>query len=194
MGHRTSGDIARDLSRQPNRLSRHGLKFALQSIFGPNRDSSSEGSNITLPVPRTGIVRSSSESQDIGDFDLPSLRKVRKEKERMDVKKGITVMSYEDVPKGPSTDASNNARNEHGTNETTSSDDFTMYSCMSEGGEVEVEGGVALTEEAVEMHNPDILALDVSHIKNATIIRDMEMEDDDDVGADIEFQSIMTQV
>jgi hypothetical protein len=37
------------------------------------------------------------------------------------------------------------------------SSDFTTYSCPSEGSEVEVNGGVALTEEAVETYTPDIL-------------------------------------
>jgi Rieske Fe-S protein len=194
MGHRNSSDIARDLSRQSNRLSRQGLKSALQGIFRPNRDSSSEGSNITLPVPRTGTVRSSSEAEDIGDFDLPALRKVRKEKERMDVKKGTTVVTYEDESTVPGIYATNNIYNDHGTHEHSTSDNSTMYSCVSHGSEVEVEGGVALIEEAVETHTPDILAIDDFQMRRATIIQDVEMEDDDEVGADTGLQSIMTQV
>jgi hypothetical protein len=38
-----------------------------------------------------------------------------------------------------------------------SESDFSVYSCSSEGEEVEVNGGVALTEEAGETHTPDIL-------------------------------------
>ncbi|KAH3979326.1 hypothetical protein HBI82_103960 [Parastagonospora nodorum] len=194
MGHRNSKDIARDLSRQSYRLSRQGLKSALQGIFRPNRDSSSEGSNITLPVPHTGTVRNSSEAHDIGDFDLPALRKVRKEKERIDVMAGTDILTYENAPMISPIGASNNVRNEHSSNEMTTSDNVTMYSCVSRGSEVEVEGGVALTEEAVETHTPDILAIDVSHIKNAMMIHDLEMDDDEDFAADIGLQSIMTQV
>jgi hypothetical protein len=194
MGHRNSKDIARDLSRQSHRLSRQGLKSALQGIFRPNRDSSSEGSNITLPVPHTGTVRNSSEAQDVGDFDLPALRKVRKEKERIDVMAGTDVLTYENTPVVSLTGASSNARNEHSSNDTTTSDNVTMYSCVSRGSEVEVEGGVALTEEAVETHTPDILAIDVLQIKNATMIHDLEVEDEEDFAADIGLQSIMTQV
>jgi hypothetical protein len=201
MGHRTSGDIARDLSRrQPNRLSRQGLKSALQSMFGSNRDSSSEGSNITLPVARTGTVRNSSEAQDVGDFDLPALRKVRKQKERMDMKNGAYVDGYENVlskAEGASTSQVSNkiaarGRGDSGTGETNSSDMSTMYSCLSHGSEVDVEGGLALTEEAVEMHTPDILAVD--RMKNPMLVRDMEMDESDEDEGDIGLQSIMTQV
>jgi hypothetical protein len=202
MGHRASGDIARDLSRQPNRLSRQGLKAALQGIFQSNRDSSSEGSDITLPVARTGTVRNSSEAQDVGDFDLPALRKVRKQKERINVKNGAHKEGYENVlPKGeaggPTSQLLNKTvsargRGDSGTGETDNSDCSTMYPCLSEGSEVKVEGGLALTKGAVETHKPDILAVD--GMKNRVFVQEMEMEESDEEGGDIGLQSIMTQV
>ena len=208
MGHRTSGDIARDLSRQPTFLSRYGLRTAVQNIFRPSRESSSEGSNITLPVPRTGTVRNSNDSKDVGEFDLPALRKVRRGKERNDSKNRNHVAGFEDVHNDASTTITTahtpiafsfcNPDGDNNSQEASSSDsDFSVYSCASEGSEVEVDGGVALTEEAVETHTPDILAIDVSAEKNATMVQDVEMadgDDEDDVEADIGLQSIMAQV
>ena len=45
-----------------------------------------------------------------------------------------------------------------------SESDCTVYSCVSEGSEVEVDGGVALTEEAVQTHIPDILTISAEKI------------------------------
>jgi hypothetical protein len=184
IGHRNSSDIARDLSRQPtrDRLSRQGLRAAFQGIFCSNRDSSSSGSNITLPFPRTGTVRNSSEAQDIGDFDLPALRKVRREKERIEAKKGSHTVTYEDAQ-----DASNEASSSEASG-------FSLDSCASEGSEVAVEGGVALTEEAVRAHTPDIVEVDVAAFKNAAAILNVEVEEYNDLRTDVELQSLMTQV
>jgi hypothetical protein len=171
-------------------------------MFGSNRDSSSEGSNITLPVARTGTVRNSSEAQDVGGFDLPALRKVRKHKERLGVKNGAHKEGYGNVLSKGEADVSNpqvmnkivtaRGRGDSGTGETNSSYLSTMYSCLSEGSEVEVEGGLALTEEAVETHTPDILAVD--RMKNPVFVREVEMDDSDNDEGDIGLQSIMTQV
>ncbi|KAF1921318.1 hypothetical protein BDU57DRAFT_439305 [Ampelomyces quisqualis] len=198
IGHRNSGDIARDLSRQPTLLTRHGLRSAIHGIFRPTRDPSSSGSNITLPVPRTGTVRNSSDGQDVGDFDLPALRKVRREKERMEVKKGTYVVGYEDVQATPSTCPRQppGAWTSSSANDTSSTEDsmYSVYSFAGQGSEVAVEGGVALTEEAVETHTPDILAPDVSPaLKHAVVVRDAEMNssDDEDDGG---LHSIMAQV
>jgi hypothetical protein len=195
MGYRDSGDIARDLSNQPTIFSREGLRTALQGIFRPNRDSSSSGSNITLPVPRTGTVRNSSEAHDVGDFDLPALRKVRREKERIEVKKGIHIVGYEDVLKNQCTTGPSASSSEQVADEASSSQESGFsYSSVSEGSEVAVDGGLALTEEAVRTHTPDILDFDVPALKNATLVRDVDMNEDDDAEADIGLQSIMTQV
>jgi len=205
MGHRTSGDIARDLDRQSKRLS--GLKTAVQNIFRPGRESSSEGSNITLPLPRTGTVRNSNDIDEVGEFDLPALRKVRKEKERNDVKHGTFVAGFEGVQADPvpahqpspgSLAAVFNIQHlQNGSHETSDSrsSEPSAYTSASEGSEVEVDGGVALTEEAVETHTPDILAVPTSGEKNATVVQDVEMTDDEDgAEADIGLQSIMAQV
>jgi hypothetical protein len=210
MGHRSSGEIARDLNRQPTRLSRYGLKLAVQNIFRPGRESSSEGSNITLPLPRTGTVRNSNDSKDVGEFDLPALRKVRKEKERSDVKNGTYTTGFEGVQAesvqadAEATSQSNRAplatifcdpNRVNDTHDASSANasDFSIYTSASEGSEVEVEGGVALTEEAVEMHTPDILAVDVGAVKTISVVQDVEMGDDDD-DADEGLSSIMAQV
>jgi hypothetical protein len=192
MGHRTSDDIARDLSRQPTRdlLTRQGLRAALQGIFWSNRDSSSSGSNITLPFPRTGTVRNSSDAQDVGDFDLPALRKVRREKERIEAQKGMHTVAYEDVEGTASSSAASSAEG------ASSSEDSgcSLASCASNGSEVVVEGGVALTEEAVRTHTPDILEIDIGALKNAAAVLNVELDEDDDLRADVGLQSLMTQV
>jgi hypothetical protein len=199
IGHRNSGDIARDLSRQPTLRTRHGLRTALQGIFRSNRDSSSSGSNITLPVPRTGTVRNSSESQDVGDFDLPALRKVRREKERIEWKEGTYMVGDEDVlmhQSDVSASATGRAYDEHAAHEASSSDesDISTHSYASEGSEVVVHGGVALTEDAVQTHTPDILTIEFPALKHGAVVYDMEMNEDNDADADIGLQSIMTQV
>ncbi|KAH7067355.1 hypothetical protein BKA63DRAFT_116670 [Paraphoma chrysanthemicola] len=192
MGHRISGDISRDLSRQSTLLTRQGLKNAFQGIFRSTRESSSEGSNITLPLPRTGTVRDSNSLHDIGDFDLPALRKVRRQKERNEVKNGIYVTGFEGVQAVPLT----TSHQTYGVHEASSGSetDLSMYSCASEGSEVEVNGGVALTEEAVKTHTPDILAVDMTAARDAVLYQDVDMSDDDEAEADIGLQSIMTQV
>jgi hypothetical protein len=191
IGFRSSGDIARDLSRQSTRLTRQGLKTAFQGIFRPSRASSSAGSNITLPLPRTGMVRDSNTSRDVGDFDLPSLRKVRREKERNEIKHGVYLGGCEGVHTDPAVQSA-------ATFPPSAADmkcgGFVAGSNHSmDRSEVEVDGGVALTEEAIETHTPDILAIDISGIKNAAMVHDVEM-DDDEFGADIGLQSIMAQV
>ncbi|KAF2825838.1 hypothetical protein CC86DRAFT_351883 [Ophiobolus disseminans] len=203
MGHRSLGDVRKDLDRQSNRLS--GLKTAVQNIFRSGRESSSEGSSITLPLPRTGTVRNSNDSHDIGDFDLPTLRKVRKEKERSDVKHGTLVAGFEDVHAVPTNQhtatpltpivCSPGSQSDSPEASNSGSSDFSISTSASAGSEIEVEGGVALTEEAVETHTPDILEVNVPAEKNAVVFQGMEMtyEEDDDE-ADIGLQSIMAQV
>ncbi|KAF1846984.1 uncharacterized protein K460DRAFT_392445 [Cucurbitaria berberidis CBS 394.84] len=203
MGHRNSGDIAHDLSRLPAFLTRQGLKSAVQGIFRTGRDSSSSGSNVTLPLARTGTVRNLNESESVGEFDLGALRRVRRQKERNELRNGTYRGGFEGViAKAHATGqhavfASSHSRDDTGTgaDETSSSEsDFSVYSCASEGSEVEVEGGVALTEEAVETHTPDILAVDVPDQKLEASMQSVEMDEEDGMGADIGLQSIMAQV
>ncbi|KAK1913123.1 hypothetical protein P3342_005059 [Pyrenophora teres f. teres] len=80
MGRRSSADIARDLSRTTALFTPQGLKTAVQGIFRPGRESSSEGSNITLPLARTGTVREDLGDESMGEFDLGALRRVRKQR------------------------------------------------------------------------------------------------------------------
>ena len=191
MGRRSSVDIARSLSRGSSLLTPQGLKSAVQGIFRPGRESSSEGSNITLPLPRTGTVRDNTGSPPVGEFDLGALRRVRKQKERIEVKNGTYTGGFENVTAhatAPSDVAS-------GNNSSTDSE-FSVYSFTTEEeGEVAVEG-VAITEEAAETNTPDLVALNVPaiHKLEAVIktaeVATTEIEEDTDIG----LQSIMTQV
>lgn len=199
IGHRSSGEIARDLSRIPPLLSRQGLKTALQSIFHPGRDSSSSGSMITLPVPRTGTVRDSTATRPVGDFDMGALRRVRRQKEKNELRNGTYIGGFEDLSAvAPAVSKQNTAPSPHGSDgegSCTSESDLSLYSCISEGSEVEVEEGVALTEEAVESHTPDILVVDDTTSKSTICIRARAVTcDDDDSEADVGLQSIMAQV
>ena len=152
-------------------------------------------------------MRNSNDLEEVGEFDLPALRKVRKEKERNDVKHGTLVAGFEGVQADPvpahqpspgSLAAVFNIKDlQNGLYETSNSglSELSTYTSASEGSEVEVDGGVALTEEAVETHTPDILAVPTSKAKSATLVQDMEMTDDEDnAEADIGLQSIMAQV
>jgi hypothetical protein len=122
-------------------------------------------------------VRNSSEVQNVGDFDLPALRKVRKEKERMEAEEGEHAMRFENV--SPAMDSV--VHTPKVTSET--------------GSEVEVDGGVALTEDAVETRTPDMLATDLFAFKNAAVVRNVEIgQDYDDDATDLGLQSIVAQV
>jgi len=141
MGRRTSGDIARDLSRLPSFFRPQGLKTAIQTIFRLGRESSSSGSSVTLPLPRTGRVRDLQESPTVGEFDLGALRRVRKQTEKNAIKDGTYTGGFEDV------DA---VTEEHSPpeervvsfqgDEEGSGSNVSAYSCVSEGSEVEVDG------------------------------------------------------
>jgi hypothetical protein len=158
MGHRSSGSISRDLSHLPL-FTRRGLKSALQGFFRPSRESSSSGSNITLPLPRTNVARSADDVPAVGEFDMGALRRVRRQKERNDLRNGMYTGGEENVTMGRKRGHSQVRSNDDDSSSSSSeSSDYTVYSGTSEGSEVEVDGGVALTEEAVETHTPDILS------------------------------------
>ncbi|KAG9191111.1 hypothetical protein G6011_09199 [Alternaria panax] len=186
MGRRSSVDIARSLSRAPGLLTPQGLKSAVQGIFRPGRESSSEGSNITLPLPRTGTVRNTTGSPAVGEFDLGALRRVRKQKERNELKNGTYSGGFEDVT------AHTTVANDGLVGNSSSTDsEFSVYSYTTDGNEtLEIEGAV-VTEEAAETHTPDIVALDISaDQKMGAVVKTVEVEEDSDVG----LQSIMAQV
>lgn len=201
MRQRNSKEIARDLSRLPSFLTRQGLKSAVQGIFGPGRESSSSGSNVTLPLQRTGTVRDLNESQAVGEFDLGALRRVRRQKEKNEVRNGTYTGGFEGVNEGASAAShtavspSTHSHDGHVEEDTScSGSDYSVYSGASEGSEVEVEGGVALTEEAVETQTPDILAIDVPAEKLEAMVQSAELKGEDEAKANIGLQSIMAQV
>ncbi|KAJ4352090.1 uncharacterized protein N0V89_007436 [Didymosphaeria variabile] len=157
MGRRSSFDIGRDLSRELPLFSRRGLKEAFKGVFRTTaRDSSSSGSNITLPMPHTAAARDSGNASAMGEFDMGALRRVKRQKDRFDLK--------QEHKHGDHTYGQNNPnyvlrRQFSSSGESDSSGSMhSVYSCVSEGSEVEVEGGVALTEEAVETHTPNIIS------------------------------------
>ncbi|KAA8618586.1 hypothetical protein PtrSN002B_008369 [Pyrenophora tritici-repentis] len=194
MGRRSSADIARDLSRTTAFFTPQGLKTAVQGIFRPGRESSSEGSNITLPLARTGTVREDLGDESMGEFDLGALRRVRKQKERNELRNGTYTGGFEDV--GLHTAGIVDSGSGSNSISTTDSE-FSVYSfATDEGGEIKVNG-VALTEEAAETHTPDIMAIDVPVPENSgAAVATAEIGGDgrDEMDVDIGLQSIMAQV
>lgn len=155
MGHRSSGSISRDLSLLPL-FTRRGLKSAFQRFFRSSRESSSSGSNITLPLARTNVARSSDDVPAVGEFDMGALRRVRRQKDQNDLRNGTYTGDIEGV-NGPLHRKRGHSQLDD-EEESSSSTGYTVNSGTSEGSEVEVDGGVALTEEAVETHTPDIIS------------------------------------
>ena len=186
MGRRSSIDIARSLSRAPSLLTPQGLKSAVQGIFRPGRESSSEGSNITLPLPRTGTVRDNTSSPTVGEFDLGALRRVRKEKERNELRNGTYAGGFEDVAADSTAIDDGSAGNNNGTDS-----DFSASSFTTDGSEnIKIEG-VAITEQAVETHTVDIVALSVPATqKMEAMVKTAEVKEHAGIG----LQSIMAQV
>ncbi|CAN9231467.1 unnamed protein product [Alternaria alternata] len=186
MGRRSSIDIARSLSRAPSLLTPQGLKSAVQGIFRPGRESSSEGSNITLPLPRTGTVRDNTSSPTVGEFDLGALRRVRKEKERNELRNGTYAGGFEDVAANTTAIDDGSAGNSNGTDSDFSASSFTT----DENENIKIEG-VAITEQAVETHTADIVALSVPATqKMGAMVKTAEVKEHADIG----LQSIMAQV
>lgn len=159
MGRRSSDEIGRDLLHQMSVFTRHGLREALKGVFRPSeRESSSSGSNITLPMPRTAAARDAGDVSLMGEFDMGALHRVRRQKERYDLRH---VSEHGSCSTGCEHESGSlnqqcSIRATDGDSECSGSR-ISVYSCTSEGSEIEVEGGVALTEEAVEMHTPDII-------------------------------------
>lgn len=159
MGHRSSGELGRDLSRQMPVLFRQGLKDAFKGMFRATaRDSSSSGSNITLPMPHTAAARDSTDSHTVGEFDMGALRRMKRQKDRFDLRReskyGAGATRHDDRNCALGQRLSSTSTSDEASS--SSSSDISVYSCVSEGSEVAVEGGVALTGEAVETHTPDI--------------------------------------
>jgi hypothetical protein len=191
MGHRSSGDIARDLSKLPQLLTGQGLRTALQGIFRTSRESSSSGSNITLPVPRTGTVRNSKDVQPVGEFDMGALRRVRRQRERNQIRTGTYVGGFEDV--GTQTVADRDLRTCGSSVRTASS----CYSCASESSASDIENRrSAMRTGAVRgMPAASVLAVAMPE-KQGTVVQTREVESDSDDGPErgVDLQSIMAQV
>jgi hypothetical protein len=191
MGHRSSGDIARDLSKLPQLLTGQGLKTALQGIFRTSRESSSSGSNITLPVPRTGTVRNSKDVQPVGEFDMGALRRVRRQRERNQIRTGTYVGGFEDVD--TQTVADRDLRTCGSSVRTVSS----CYSCASESSASDIENRRSAMRTGAVRGIPaaSVLAVAMSE-KQGTVVQTREVESDSDDGPErgVDLQSIMAQV
>lgn len=146
---------------------------------------------ITLPVPRTGTVRDSAASRPVGDFDIGALRRVRRQKEKNEVRNGTYVGGFEGVATPCATQTQDTARPLHGMDgdgSCSSDSEFSVYSCIS-------EDAVALTDEMIESQKPDILTLNVAASKPAICIRTKAVScEDDAANKDMGLQSIMAQV
>jgi hypothetical protein len=159
MGHRSSGELGRDLSRQMPLFFRQGLMEAFKSVFRvAARDSSSSGSNITLPLPHTAAARDAGDVAAMGEFDLGALRRVKRQKDHFDLRHDHKSSARASEHNMPDSVLRQQSSSRIDCESDSSGSMISVYSCVSEGSEVEVEGGVALTEEAVETHTPDIIS------------------------------------
>ncbi|OCL15403.1 hypothetical protein AOQ84DRAFT_435023 [Glonium stellatum] len=132
---------------------RNSLKNAFHNLFRMGRESSSEGSNITLPLPGTGKHRNL--DQNVGEFDLSLLKRIRSVGRRtLEAAQNDSMPIVEAIEGKEDGIAETNGDSLDSSED---SSDYSAYSGLSDGSEVEVDGGVALTEEAVEMHTPDII-------------------------------------
>ncbi|KAF2439727.1 hypothetical protein P171DRAFT_447727 [Karstenula rhodostoma CBS 690.94] len=159
MGHRSSGELSRDLTRQMPLFFRQGLKEAFKGIFRATaRDSSSSGSNITLPMPHTAAARDTADVAAMGEFDMGALRRVKRQKDRFDRRQdhgdSACASEHDNANWVLERRFASRTDDESGS----SGSILSVHSFVSEGSEVEVEGGVALTEEAVETHTPNIIS------------------------------------
>ncbi|KAF2838071.1 hypothetical protein M501DRAFT_992948 [Patellaria atrata CBS 101060] len=143
------------------------LKKAFQNAIRPTRESSSDGSSITLPLPGTSKMRDMSEGTD--EFDLGSIRRrLRGEKSKKTKYNSANRSGPVEARSSTTWDGLNGTMIEgpyKGEIAVSLTENGTMLpmehsepDAVSEAGsEIEVQGGLALTEEAVEMHTPDII-------------------------------------
>jgi hypothetical protein len=213
IGHKSSDEIAREISRIPSLLSRQGLKTAMQAVFrNTNRDSSSEGSIITLPVARTGTVRDDPATEPVGEFDIGALRRVRRQKEKADLRRGTFVHGFDSLG-GMSAGRKHGdvlSSHEERSPSRSSESEFSVYSCISDASEMEGEGedgGVALVDEergarGMERCKVDEVDAGMNGLADSkasvcvqTTAFEMEDEDDgDEDEGDVGVQGIMAQV
>jgi hypothetical protein len=131
----------------------------------------------------------------VGEFDIGTLRRVRRQKEQNDLRDGTYTGGFEDVVPSTHTD-SQRLRGSVGLGENDAScsdSEFSVYTFASRGSNVHVDG-VALTEEAAETRNPDIIAIDMSATRKEGGVVGTNAVDGDDEDEGEGLQSIMTQV
>ncbi|KAF2734516.1 hypothetical protein EJ04DRAFT_245205 [Polyplosphaeria fusca] len=138
LGRRDSGDIARDIANI-GLPWRHGLRQTLQKVFRTTRETSPACSSITLPIPHSGTTRPP--TQETGEFDIGSLRRVRRQKERADLRTSAASAHFE---------SGRAERNQGEGGRSTSASDFDS---IASDPNVLYE----VTEEAIETHTPDVL-------------------------------------
>jgi hypothetical protein len=114
------------------------------------------------------------------------LRRVRKEKERNELRNGTYAGGFEDVAANTTAIDDGSAGNSNGTDSDFSASSFTT----DENENIKIEG-VAITEQAVETHTADIVALSVPATqKMGAMVKTAEVKEHADIG----LQSIMAQV
>jgi hypothetical protein len=127
----------------------------------------------------------------VDEFDMGALRRVRRQKERNQVRTGTYVGGFEDVDTQP--EAGSDARTCGSSVRTASS----CYSCVSESSasENEYRRSTVRTGAVVETPTPNVLTVAMSE-KQETVVQTREVESDSDDGpdGDADLQSIMAQV
>jgi hypothetical protein len=220
LDNRSSRSIMRNMLAYPTPFLRQGLRSTIKEIFKTkkqreNNDSSPiamQDSSITLPIPRSGTARDLTTNERVAELDIGPLRRVRRAKEHVQSVEEVISCGFETQPRvsagasitgvasslhGQPYNMWNQQLAHGGTVSVVSrSATSTPSGSVGEGGEVEVDGGVALTEEAVETHTPDILELD-------TMAGAEEDEEEDTKGGDtdpegdtymVDADAIMAQV
>ena len=158
LDNRSSASISRAIKTNTGRW--HALCQTIKGIFkGTARSTSTPrpgDSFITLPVSRTGTARkltAKEAGEPVLEFDLGILRRVRRQRERW-----FPAERFETVPRRLFNKGARCSVEEPRAEDTDGTDAAGAHaSGTTAGGEVEVDGGVALTEEAVATHTPDIL-------------------------------------
>ncbi|KAF2653835.1 hypothetical protein K491DRAFT_602045, partial [Lophiostoma macrostomum CBS 122681] len=201
LGSKSSRSMPGSLSGAPSVTRK--LKFAIRGFFNTRADSpsiQSESTNNTVLLPGPGTTRDHTAGKPgdkTGNLEIGSSRRIRRQKDSADLRNGVYAGGHQGI-------RVSDRKTSRKIGDDTSSDsdsEYSVYSCSSQGEEVEVSGGVALTEEAVETHTPDILdtgrgAAVVSADANANEevcgagAHDVGGDETGDVG----LQSIMAQV
>ncbi|CAI6302803.1 unnamed protein product [Periconia digitata] len=187
LGHSSSNYIVRDISNSP---LLQGLKAAFQNAFRSSRDSSSSGSNITLPMPRTGTARQLGNDSPVGEFDMRALRRVQSQAEGHESRYTMDMAPFQGGARaGYGHELTPAFRDRDGV-EPNDDDDLTMYSNASKGDAIEVDGGVAFTEEAVETQTPDVIIDTLLPSFASPLFEDPSAGPENE---EIDFESIMAQ-